>query len=115
MSGQRFWIGVADAMLNYAYAVLFSQVKIQLLAKGYDPTIGLAHATGKYREALVLDHMEPLRPVIDGEILDILFAEKLCSADFAITREGICRLNPQFAKIIAQRTMQSAGKYFGSS
>ena len=92
-----------NAMLNYAYAVLFTQVKIQLLAKGFDPSIGLSHAIKKYRDALVLDYMEPLRPVVDAIILDIIFLEKLSASDFNITQEGYCRLNPQFAKLIAQR------------
>ena len=33
-----------NAILNYAYAVLESQVRIQIVAAGYDPTIGLLHS-----------------------------------------------------------------------
>ena len=30
-------------MLNYAYAILESQVRIQSVAEGYDPTLGIMH------------------------------------------------------------------------
>jgi CRISPR-associated protein Cas1 len=33
-----------NAILNYAYAVLESQVRTQIAAAGYDPTIGLLHS-----------------------------------------------------------------------
>jgi len=56
-------------MLIYAYAVLYSQVKMEIIAEGRDPTIGLAHSTEKYRDALVLGRMEPMRPGVDGAIL----------------------------------------------
>jgi CRISP-associated protein Cas1 len=34
-----------NAILNYAYAILESQVRIQIVTGGYDPTIGLLRAT----------------------------------------------------------------------
>jgi CRISPR-associated protein Cas1 len=49
-----------NAILNYAYAILHAQVKMQIIAEGLDPTIGISHSTEKYRDALVLDGMEPL-------------------------------------------------------
>ena len=35
-----------NAMLNYAYAVLESEIRIKAISEGYDPTIGIMHATG---------------------------------------------------------------------
>ena len=91
-----------NAMLNYAYAVLHSQVKMQLIAQGFDPTIGLSHSTEKYRDALVLDRMEPLRPVVDREILRLVLDTTISPGDFTITNEGFCRLNTQLArKVVA--------------
>jgi CRISPR-associated protein Cas1 len=52
-----------NAILNYAYAILHAQIKIQIISEGLDPKIGISHSTEKYRDALVLDRMEPLRPV----------------------------------------------------
>ena len=89
-------------MLNYGYAVLYANLKVQIISEGYDPKIGLAHATEKYRDALVLDRMEPLRPVVDREILRLALSNTLNAGDFTITREGFCRLNPQLArKVVA--------------
>ena len=91
-----------NAMLNYAYAVLHANLKLKLISEGFDPKIGLAHATEKYRDALVLDHMEPLRPVVDREILRLVLENTMNSGDFTITNEGFCRLNPQLArKVVA--------------
>jgi CRISP-associated protein Cas1 len=94
-------------MLNYAYAVLYAQVKMEINAEGRDPTIGLAHSTEKYRDALVLDRMEPMRPVVDGAILRLITSDTLHAGDFTITNEGVCRLNPQLARKVVAVT--SAG------
>jgi CRISPR-associated endonuclease Cas1 len=34
-----------NAMLNYAYAILESQVRMQIVAEGFDPTIGYLHTS----------------------------------------------------------------------
>ena len=94
-----------NAMLNYAYAILHSHIKIQIISEGLDPRIGLAHATEKYRDALVLDYMEPLRPVVDREILRLVLDNTMNPGDFTITNEGFCRLNSQLArKVVAVTT-----------
>ena len=90
-----------NAMLNYAYAILQAQEKMQIVAEGLDPTIGISHSVGKYRDALVLDRMEPLRPVVDKVIFGMILKDRFSAGDFTITREGWCRLNPQLARKIA--------------
>lgn len=75
---------------------------MQITAEGLDPTIGMSHSTGKYRDALVLDRMEPLRPIIDGSVLKLVQNTEFHAGDFTITSEGICRLNPQLGrKVVA--------------
>src|SRR5262249_51243841 len=51
-----------NAMLNYAYAVLESRVRSEIVVHGYDPMIGYLHSYDKDRAALVFDLMEPLSP-----------------------------------------------------
>jgi CRISPR-associated protein Cas1 len=46
-----------NAMLNYAYAVLESQVRIAAVSQGLDPTIAYLHTTRPGRVALVYDLM----------------------------------------------------------
>jgi CRISP-associated protein Cas1 len=86
--------------------VLHSQVEKHLIAQGFDPTIGLSHCTDKNRDALVLDQMEPLRPIVDGVTLKLALKDRLSPADFTMTREGFCRLNPQLARNIAGKTIE---------
>jgi CRISPR-associated endonuclease Cas1 len=89
-----------NAMLNYAYAVLESQVRIAAIAAGFDPTIGYLHATYRERVALAYDLMEPLRPVVDRAVLTFMQTHTLAASDFVLTGEGICRLHPQLARTI---------------
>ena len=98
-------------MLNYAYAILHSHLKIKLISEGFDPKIGLAHATEKYRDALVLDHMEPLRPVVDREILRFVLDCTMSPGDFTISKEGFCRLNPQLARKVVAVASAAVGSW----
>jgi CRISP-associated protein Cas1 len=91
-----------NAILNYAYGVLESHVKIQIVSQGYDPTIGYLHAFAKYRAALVCDLMEPLRPVVDRIVLEFVQSQIFQRADFTIRSDGVCRLNPQMARHVTK-------------
>jgi CRISP-associated protein Cas1 len=91
-----------NAMLNYAYAILESQVRMQIVAEGLDPTIGYLHTSTPERQALVLDLMEPQRPIVDGKVLEIVQAHVFHPADFTIRCDGVCRLNPVLARSLVQ-------------
>lgn len=93
-----------NAMLNYAYAILESQVRMEIVAHGYDPTIGYLHASNSDRHALVLDLMEPLRPIIDRRVFEFVQAHTFHPADFTIKSDGVCRLNPEMARHIVKAT-----------
>lgn len=95
-----------NAILNYAYAVLESQIRIQVLAQGYDPTIGFLHAYMADRPAFVLDLMEPLRPVVDRKVLEFVRTHTFHPADFIIRADGVCRLNQEMVRAIV-RTVAS--------
>jgi CRISP-associated protein Cas1 len=45
----RFASHPVNAILNYAYAVLESQVRMWIIAEGYDPTIGYLHTNSERR------------------------------------------------------------------
>ena len=92
-----------NAMLNYAYAMLESRVRMQVLASGLDPTIGYLHGSYRGKEALVLDLMEPLRPVVDRGLLALVRQHVFEPGDFTLTNEGVCRLNPQLTRAVAQQ------------
>jgi len=93
-----------NAMLNYAYSILESQVRIQLVSEGYDPTLGIMHERREGSSALVFDMMEPERPKVDRRILEFVKAHKFHAADFVIRSDGVCRLNPAMARWVAEVT-----------
>jgi CRISP-associated protein Cas1 len=96
-----------QAMLNYAYAVLESQIRIAVSAVGLDPTIGYLHANEDSRPALVLDLMEPLRPMVDRLLMEFVAGERFSPSDFSISRTGLCRLHPQLARRVVQAVSRS--------
>jgi CRISPR-associated protein Cas1 len=98
-----------NAMLNYAYTVLISRIQIRLVADGYDPTLGIMHQKKQFRRmspAFALDHMEPMRPVVDRAVLQLINETTFTGADFAIQNDGVCRMNPQLARRVAQLAME---------
>jgi CRISP-associated protein Cas1 len=98
-----------NAMLNYAYTVLISRIQIRLVADGYDPTLGIMHQKKQFRRmspAFALDHMEPMRPVVDRAVLQLIDETTFTGADFAIQNDGVCRMNPELARRVAQLTME---------
>ena len=93
-----------NAILNYAYAMLRSQVHIDCLAEGYDPRRGIMHHDREDAGAVayVFDLMERGRPVVDEMVLKFLAKNELTGADFVTRSDGVCRLVPGLARRIAQ-------------
>lgn len=91
-----------NAILNYAYTVLQSQIQIKAVADGYDPTVGIMHEPRSGSAAFIFDLMEPERPKIDRRVLEFVKANTFHPADFTIRSDGVCRLNPEMARIIVR-------------
>lgn len=90
-----------NAILNYAYTVLQSEIQINTIAEGYDPTIGIMHEGSDGSAAFVFDLMEPHRPQVDRKILEFLKGHVFDPADFVIRSDGVSRLNPEMARHVA--------------
>lgn len=94
-----------NAMLNYAYAALLTEMRIKAITDGYDPMLGILHdQRHKEKErtpSFALDLMEPLRPVVDRAVLELIADETFSGADFQLQSDGVCRLNPELARIVA--------------
>ncbi len=98
-----------NAMLNYAYAVLIAQTQIRLIVEGYDPTIGIMHEQKALRginPGFALDHMEPMRPVVDRAVPHLIDTVTFTGADFSIQHDGVCRMNPELARRVAQLALE---------
>jgi CRISPR-associated endonuclease Cas1 len=102
LAGNRNAAHPVNAMLNYAYAVLESRVRVQLVSDGFDPTQGIMHETREGSSAFVFDMMEPERPKVDRAVLEFLKANPLHPTDFTIRADGVCRLNPEMARTLVQ-------------
>lgn len=98
-----------NAILNYAYTMLESQVHIVALEAGLDPTVGYLHASRPGRLALVYDLMEPLRPLIDRIVLRFVLTRRFTSKDFLLSPTGVCRLHPLLAKRVGQMAVEHNG------
>ncbi|HUN77254.1 MAG TPA: CRISPR-associated endonuclease Cas1 [Steroidobacteraceae bacterium] len=101
-----------NAMLNYAYAVLIAQTQVRLIAEGFDPTLGVMHEKKALRgmnPGFALDHMEPMRPVVDRAVLQLIAEATFTGADFSIQHDGVCRMNPELARRVAQLTLERCG------
>jgi CRISPR-associated protein Cas1 len=102
LAGNRNAAHPINAMLNYAYAILEAQVRIQSVAEGYDPTLGIMHESREGSSAFVFDMMEPERPKVDRAVLEFVKSQNFYAADFVIRSDGVCRLNPEMAKKVAE-------------
>jgi len=83
--------------LNYCYAILEAEARLALLRVGMDPHLGLLHADYRWRPSLALDLMEPMRPIVDEFVLDLLEERVFTYDDFFENRKGICRIMPPLA------------------
>jgi hypothetical protein len=92
-----------NAILNYAYTVLESELRIKAIADGYDPTIGIMHEGRDGSSKFVFDLMEPERPKVDRAVLGFVKATVFDPADFTIRSDGVCRLNPEMARMVVAR------------
>jgi CRISPR/Cas system-associated endonuclease Cas1 len=96
---QRGASGQRD-ILNYAYAALESEIRIKAISEGYDPTIGIMHEGRDGSSKYIFDLMEPERPKVDRTVLDIVKGQVFDPADFVIRTDGVCRLNPEMARMV---------------
>ncbi|MFA5108234.1 MAG: CRISPR-associated endonuclease Cas1 [Candidatus Micrarchaeia archaeon] len=73
----------ANILLNYAYGVLYHEVERACWLVGLDPYLGFLHADRPGKPSLVLDLIEPFRPIIADRAVVTLFAhKKLDEKDF---------------------------------
>jgi CRISPR-associated protein Cas1 len=105
LAGNRNAAHPVNAILNYAYAALESETRIKAISEGYDPTIGIMHEGSDGSSKFIFDLMEPERPKVDRAVLDFVKAHVFDPADFAIRSDGVCRLNPEMARIVVARAI----------
>jgi CRISP-associated protein Cas1 len=103
LAGNRNAAHPVHAILNYAYAALESELRIKAVSDGYDPTIGIMHEGGDRSSKFMFDLMEPEGPKVDRAVLDFIKGHVFDPADFVIRGDGVCRLNPEMARMVVAR------------
>lgn len=85
-----------NALLSYGYAFLEREVRLALLAAGLEAHMGFFHTSDGRRESLVLDLMEPFRPVIiDRFTLKLLNRGQFRPEDFDGNEKDGFHLKPE--------------------
>jgi CRISPR-associated protein Cas1 len=102
LTGNRRADHPINAMLNYAYRVAESELLIQAISEGFDPTIGILHELKANRKSFLHDAIELERAEIDFQIFNFVRSNVLAPDDFVITQSGAVRLNPQLARYLAK-------------
>ncbi len=73
-----------------SYVIAGGEIRREVQIRGLDPAVGFFHALESGRDNMVLDVLEPVRPVVDLFVLDVL--EKLSPKDFTTSPEDGCRM-----------------------
>jgi CRISPR-associated protein Cas1 len=92
-----------NALLNYGYSILESEVRKAINAIGLDPAIGFLHALSPSKEPLVYDIQELFRWLIDLSVIQLLESKKLKKSDFVTTENYHIRLTEKAAKLLLER------------
>jgi len=114
LTGQpRLAANPINALLNYAYSILETEGTIACLAVGLDPGMGILHADQRSRASLTLDVIEPIRPMVDELVLELIESRVFSLKDFFETRVGNCRLMPGITKALGEQAPTMA-RWLGS-
>lgn len=91
---------IVNAMLNYSYAILASEVLKALHISGLDPYAGFLHADRYGRTSLVFDLMEEFRQqIVDKSVLKLINRGQIKKDDFEI-KDGFVYINEQCRKLL---------------
>ena len=92
-----------NALLNYGYAVLESEIRKAINGIGLDYSIGFLHEINQSRTPLVYDIQELFRWMIDISVIQLLEEKKIKKSDFIITENYHTRLGEDVAKKLIEK------------
>lgn len=92
-----------NALLNYGYAILESEVRKDINAVGLNPAVGFLHDLDESKEPLVYDLQELFRWLVDLSVIQLLEEKKLKKSDFIVTENYHVRLKEQTAKALIEK------------
>jgi len=92
-----------NALLNYGYAILESEIRKSINAIGLDYSIGFLHEISQSRTPLVYDVQELFRWLIDVSVIQLLEEKKIKKSDFIVTENYHTRLGEDVAKLLIEK------------
>ena len=92
-----------NALLNYGYAILESEIRKAINSVGLDYSIGFLHEINQSRTPLVYDIQELFRWLIDVSVIQLLEEKKIKKSDFIITENYHTRLGEGIAKLLIEK------------
>ena len=93
-----------NAMLSYAYGILYSRVEGALIKAGLDPYVGIYHRDEYNRPALVYDFIEKYRHWMDYVVV-VLANSGALSEDMFIVEDNACWLEQLGKRVVAQASV----------
>ncbi|QMU55027.1 MAG: CRISPR-associated endonuclease Cas1 [Nitrosopumilus sp.] len=92
-----------NALLNYGYAILESEIRKNINGVGLDYSIGFLHEINQSRTPLVYDIQKLFRWLIDVSVIQLLEEKKIKKSDFIITENYHTRLGENIAKLLIEK------------
>ena len=92
-----------NALLNYGYSILESEVRKTINSVGLDYSVGFLHEINQSHTPLVYDLQELFRWIIDLSVIELLEERKIKKSDFIITENYHTRLRENTAKMLIEK------------
>ena len=90
-----------NAVLNYMYGILYSQVEKALILAGLDPFVGFLHTDNYNKKSLVFDFIEPFRIFAEMSAVYLFTGRKIKESYFD-KKEGAVTLNREGKPIVIE-------------
>ena len=91
--GPRNAVDPTNCLLSYGYALAGAEALTAAHAAGLDPYFGILHTDTDSRRSLVWDLVEPIRPIVDRLVLNLIMTHAFRPGELHLLRDGRCRLD----------------------
>ncbi len=93
---------VFNALLNYAYGILYGKVESALIKAGIDPYVGVFHREDYGRPVLTFDVIEKFRHWADFVVVSLLRQNVITEECYSVDQDGGYWLEPLGKRILIQ-------------
>lgn len=106
-----------NAMLNYAYGILYSRIERALMLAGLDPFVGFMHRDDYNTKSLVFDFIEPYRIYADRFVFRLFTGKKInksyfseFTGGFSLNKEGKAFFVPAYLEYLDSEKIRYKGR-----